>query len=35
MSSTTSDNTCGGDRRGGGARKWIKNKLKTLSQLVN
>ena len=29
----TSGNTSGGDRKGGGAREWIKNKLKTLSQL--
>ena len=33
VSTTTSGNTSGGDRKGGGARKWIKNKLKALSQL--
>ena len=30
---TTSGNTSGGDRKGG-AREWIKNKLKALSQLL-
>ena len=34
VSATTSGNTSGGDRKGGGARKWIKDKLKTLSQLL-
>ena len=29
--STTSGGTSGGDRKGGGAREWIKNKLKALS----
>ena len=28
---TTSGNTSGGDRKGGGAREWVKNKLKALS----
>ena len=32
--STTSGNASGGDRKGGGAREWIKNKLKALSQLL-
>ena len=32
--STTSGGTSNGDRKGGGARKWIKNKLKALSQLL-
>ena len=27
-------NTSGGDRKVGGAREWIKNKLKALSQLL-
>ena len=31
---TTSGNTSGGDRKGGGAREWVKNKLKALSQLL-
>ena len=31
---TTSGGTSGGDRKGGGAREWIKNKLKALSQLL-
>ena len=31
---TTSGNTSGGDEKGGGAREWIKNKLKALSQLL-
>ena len=31
---TTSGGTSGGDGKGGGAREWIKNKLKTLSQLL-
>ena len=35
MSTTTSYNNSGGDRRGGGAREWIKNKLKALSQLLD
>ena len=30
--STTSGSTCGGVGKGGGAREWIKNKLKTLSR---
>ena len=30
----TSDSTSGGSRKGGGAREWIKNKLKALSQLL-
>ena len=34
MSTTTSCNTSGGDRKGGGDREWIKNKLKALSQLL-
>ena len=34
MSTTKSGNTSGGDRKGGGAREWIKNKLKALSQLL-
>ena len=31
---TTSSNTSCGDRKGGGAREWVKNKLKALSQLL-
>ena len=31
---TTSGGTSGGDRKVGGAREWIKNKLKVLSQLL-
>ena len=31
---TTSGSTSGGDGKGGGAREWIKNKLKALSQLL-
>ena len=31
---TTSGNTNAGDEKGGGAREWIKNKLKTLLQLL-
>ena len=34
VSTTTSGNTSGGDRKGGRAREWIKNKLKALSQLL-
>ena len=34
MSTTTSGNISGGNRKGGGAREWIKNKLKALSQLL-
>ena len=34
VSTTTSGNTSGGDRKGSGAREWIKNKLKALSQLL-
>ena len=34
MSTTTSGNTTGGDRKGGGAREWVKNKLKALTQLL-
>ena len=30
----TSGSTSGGARKGGGAREWIKNKLKALSQLL-
>ena len=33
-STTKSGNTSGGDRKGGGAREWIKNKLKALLQLL-
>ena len=33
--STTSGSTSGGDRKGGGAREWIKNKLKALLQLLD
>ena len=32
-STPTSGGTCGGDKKGG-AREWIKNKLKALSQLL-
>ena len=32
--STTSGGTSDGDRKGGGAREWIKNKLKALLQLL-
>ena len=31
---TISGGTSGGDRKGGGAREWIKNKLKAVSQLL-
>ena len=31
---TTSGSTSGGARKGDGAREWIKNKLKALSQLL-
>ena len=31
--STTSGGTSNGDRKGGGAKEWIKNQLKALSQL--
>ena len=31
---TTSGNTNASDGKGGGAREWIKNKLKALSQLL-
>ena len=34
VSTTTSSNTSGGDGKGSGAREWIKNKLKALSQLL-
>ena len=34
VSTTTSGNTNAGDRKGGGARDWIKNTLKALSQLL-
>ena len=30
----TSDGTSGDARKGGGAREWIKNKLKALSRLL-
>ena len=33
VSTITSGNTSGGDGKGSGAREWIKNKLKALSQL--
>ena len=33
MAIETSGNTSGSDKKGGGAREWIKNKLKALSQL--
>ena len=32
--STTSGGTSSGDEKGGGARKWVKNKLKALLQLL-
>ena len=32
--STTSGSTSDGDGKGGGAREWIKNKLKALSKLL-
>ena len=32
--STTSSNISGGNRKGGGAREWVKNKLKSSSQLL-
>ena len=32
--SATSGGTSSGDGKGGGARKWIKNKLNALSQLL-
>ena len=31
---TTSGSTSGGDGKGGGAREWIRSKLKALSQLL-
>ena len=34
VSTTTSGRTRGGDGKGNGASKWIKNKLKALSQLL-
>ena len=34
VSTTTSGNTSGGGGKGSGAREWIKNKLKALSQLL-
>ena len=34
VSTTTSGNTNAGDGKGGGAREWIKSKLKALSQLL-
>ena len=34
LSTTTSGSTSGGDRKGGGDRELIKNKLKALSQLL-
>ena len=34
VSTTTSGNTSSGDRKGGEAREWIKDKLKALSQLL-
>ena len=34
VSTTTSGSNSGGDGKGGGAREWIKNKLKALSQLL-
>ena len=34
VSTTTSGNTSGVDRKGGGAREWIRNKLKALSRLL-
>ena len=34
VSTTASGNTSAGDRKDGGARDWIKNKLKALSQLL-
>ena len=34
VSTTKSGNNSGGSRKGGGAREWVKNKLKALSQLL-
>ena len=34
LTTSTSGNTSGGARKGGGTREWIKNKLKALSQLL-
>ena len=34
VSTTKSGNSSGGDKKGGGAREWVKNKLKALSQLL-
>ena len=34
VSTTTSGNTNGSDKKGGGAREWIKNTLKALSRLL-
>ena len=31
---TISGNTSGGDKKGGGAREWIKNKLKALMAII-
>ena len=35
VSTTTSESTSDGDGKGSGARKWLKNKLKALSQLLS
>ena len=34
VSTAMSGNNSGGDRKGGGAREWVKNNLKALSQLL-
>ena len=34
VSTIKSGNNSGGDRKGGGAREWVKNKLKALSRLL-
>ena len=35
VSTITSGNSSGGDRKSGGAREWIKNKLKAVSKLLS
>ena len=34
VSTTMSGNTSGDERKGGGAREWVKSKLKALSQML-
>ena len=35
VSTTNSGNSSGGDEKGGGAREWVKNKLKAVSRLLD